>query len=63
MSNYIKCLHEITTHGIYLTDGLKADDIQKLEELNNLNVIVFELNGDKREIQPCVSKNMNKAVS
>ena len=34
-------------HGIDLTDGLKVDNIEKVEGLNELNINEIQLNEDK----------------
>ena len=47
---------------IDVTDGLKFDDFDKLEELNNLNINVFELIEEEVSIQLYVSENNNKDV-
>ena len=60
VSNYKTKLDEIKTDGIDLTDGIKVDDIGKLEELNIQNINVFELNEDKTLTQVYAPTNMNK---
>ena len=42
VSNYTKDIHENKTDGNNVTNVLKNDEIEKLEELNNLNINVME---------------------
>ena len=55
VSNCAKYHHEIKTDGTDITDGWKVDDIEKLEELNNLKINVFELTEGKVLTQLYVS--------
>ena len=59
VGNYAKYPHEIKTDVNDLTDGLKVDDIARLEP-NNLYKNIFELKGYKTVTQLYVSKNKNK---
>ena len=59
LSNYAKYFHEIRTDRNDFTAGLKHDDNEKLEELNNLNWNVYYLIRDKT-IQLYVFENKDK---
>ena len=61
MNSSTKYTHEIETDGNDITDGLKVENIEKLEEQNYLIIIVSELNEDKSITLLCVLKNMNKS--
>ena len=39
---------------------MKTDDIEKVEELNNLNIDIFDTTKDKNQTQICVSEIMKK---
>ena len=52
--------YEIKTNKNDLTNGLKVDDFEKFEQLNNLKKNAFELNEDKSPTQLYVSENLNK---
>ena len=55
VSNSTKYLPEIRTDVEDLTDGLKVDDIEKQEELNNLNPNVSELTEEETLTQHYLS--------
>ena len=54
--------HEFEADGIILTDRLKIDDFEKLDELIGPKLYIFERNVDKTLTQQKVQKNMNKDV-
>ena len=56
-----KYFTEIETDGIDFTNGVSVDYIEKLDDLNNWTINVFQLKEDKPLIQWYVSKN-NKEV-
>ena len=58
--HYTKNLHEIITDENDLTDALKVDDVEKLEELNNLNINVFQPKADKTLTLTHNSEKRNK---
>ena len=62
MNNLLKYLHDIETDGTDLTDCLKTDGFEKLEDLYNLSINVFELNENTTLTQVHISKVMNKIV-
>ena len=59
MSETRENLLEIKRDGIDFTDGLNVDDIQKLKELDNRNINVFELNEEKQFTQVYVSTKLS----
>ena len=59
LSVHTKHLRKIKTDGIVFFGGLNIYDMENLEELNNLNINVFELNEEKTLTQLFVSTNMN----
>ena len=55
-------MHGIKTQGIDCAFGLKVDDFDKLEELDNLAMNVFEGKEDQILTQLYVSKNKSKNI-
>ena len=47
ISKFKKSFQENLGDGTDLSNGLKNDEIEKLEELNNLKLNLFDLNEDK----------------
>ena len=62
ISKDTKYLLEIQTGRIDLTNGTKNEATEKFRELNNRNIHVFELNGDKTLTQLFVRKNMRMII-
>ena len=63
VSNYIQSLHEINRDELDPTNGLKVDDIEKIGELNNLKLDVFEISEENALSNLYASKNMKKVIN